>query len=119
MTVTVKNNEFLNCGTDYLWDVDAATSSNNMSSDGTADDQGGSGHIVSVTASKQFMAVDDLRHRMGSQCLDAGTTIASFSTDCFGTARPLGSAWDMGAFEGAVRPPIPPGGVIVGSMMQY
>jgi hypothetical protein len=35
----------------------------------------------------------------GSPCLDAAATLATFANDRNGTARPIGAAWDMGAYE--------------------
>ncbi len=35
----------------------------------------------------------------GSPCLDAAGTLVTFANDRNGTARPLGAAWDIGAYE--------------------
>lgn len=41
----------------------------------------------------------DYTHKVGSACIDAGTTVAVVSTDYIGTARPQNSVFDIGAYE--------------------
>lgn len=41
----------------------------------------------------------DFTSKTGGALIDAGTTIASFSSDFLGIARPVGVAWDIGAYE--------------------
>jgi len=50
----------------------------------------------------------------GSPAIDAGMTIADVTNDYVGTARPQGSAYDIGAFESVPSPskPLPPTDVI-------
>lgn len=44
----------------------------------------------------------------GSACIDAGMTQTLFSTDFAGTTRPVGAAWDIGAYEyGTNAVPVP------------
>jgi hypothetical protein len=64
----------------------------------------GSSNVTSLTASSQFEnstygASLDLRLKAGSALLDAGTSTGAPTTDIYGTARPQGSAYDIGAFE--------------------
>lgn len=41
----------------------------------------------------------DLSLQSSSPLINTGTTISFFSTDRLGVARPIGSAWDIGAYE--------------------
>jgi hypothetical protein len=77
------------------------TSSNNLSTDSTADVWVGSNHVENATASDIVNSVtEDFRLKRGSAAIDAGTTVATFSTDATGLARAgNGSAWDIGALE--------------------
>jgi hypothetical protein len=76
------------------------TSSNNWSTDGSADDYGGSGHKINQVAAAHFTdPATDLTLLTTSTARNAGVTIAGFADDIVGTARPQNSAWDMGAFE--------------------
>ena len=47
------------------------------------------------------LAGDDYHPRDRSPLVDAGETLAEVATDLEGTPRPLGSAYDIGAYEGA------------------
>lgn len=81
-----------------------ATFANNLSSDGTADDFGGSGALVNKTAANQFVDEDaDWNLKAGADALDAGTTIPAFDWDALhddaDNWRPQGFSWDMGAIE--------------------
>jgi len=44
-------------------------------------------------------AKQDYRLLEGSLGIDAGTSITDFNADIFGTSRPQGTAWDIGAYE--------------------
>jgi hypothetical protein len=46
----------------------------------------------------------------GARAIDAGASIVEVSTDRQGTARPQGSAWDVGAYEYQQAPQVPSGG---------
>ena len=103
----------------YLIDGPAGTttSNNNMSADATADDYGGSNHLISKTASNQFVNVsNDWNLLATADALNAGKTMTSFSNDAVHDSgwRPQGAAYDMGALERAAtgkrRPPIAAGG---------
>jgi len=64
----------------------------------------GSNNLTSLTASSQFEnttygASFDLRIKTGSALIDAGTSSGAPSADAFGTSRPQGSAYDIGAHE--------------------
>lgn len=41
----------------------------------------------------------DFTHKVGSACIDVGTTVATVTTDKIGTARPQNSTFDIGAYE--------------------
>lgn len=78
------------------------TASENVSSDATADDFGGSGHSVSQSAASLFVnpGSGDLTPLASGALYDTGADLsASFTTDMFGTTRPQGAAWDIGAIE--------------------
>ena len=93
------------------------TSNNNMSEDATADDYGGTGHLISKTPANQFVNVsNDWNLLATADALNAGKTEASFSNDAVHDSgwRPQGAAYDMGALERAAvgkrRPPVAAGG---------
>jgi hypothetical protein len=64
-----------------------------------------SGSLVSQTYANQFTATGatpDFTLKAGANLLDAGatdTTDIPAAVDIFGTSRPQGSAWDIGAYE--------------------
>lgn len=98
--LTQVNDVIMNCRTCFTWGVNSTVSSNNMSSDATADDAGGSNHKVNKTASDQFVNVlSDFNLKATADAKDAGKTLFSFSWDARGVTRPQGPAWDMGALE--------------------
>jgi parallel beta-helix repeat protein len=53
----------------------------------------------------------DFRLQEGSSAINAGTNLPEVISDCAGTARPQGTAWDIGAYEYLEvlpnRPPVP------------
>lgn len=55
------------------------------------------------------MLNDDFTLQAGSPCIDAGIALTEFDTDYFGTIRPQGSGWDIGAHEfGGPTPTVTP-----------
>lgn len=54
------------------------------------------------------LAQGDYQLRPFSPCRDAGKTLASVTHDLLGVARPQGTAYDMGAYEG-----VPPQGTFI------
>ena len=87
-------------------------SDTNLSSDDTADDGGGSGHLISKTAADQFVSTasgsEDLHLKTGADAINAGTDLAAtpfgVEIDADGydrnaNARGYSVAWDIGAFE--------------------
>jgi hypothetical protein len=62
---------------------------------------GGANSIITTDWDSVFvnMSIGDFRLKPGSLAVDAGTSIDSFSGDFVGVSRPVGSAWDIGAFE--------------------
>lgn len=81
---------------------------NCMSSDGTADDAGGSNNLVDKTGSNQFVSTtegsEDLHLKEGADAIDAGvdlgTTPAGVNIDIDGRDRDSeGDTWDIGADE--------------------
>jgi hypothetical protein len=84
------------------------TTSNNMSSDATADDGVGTGHIINVNPVKQFVSTlsgsEDLHLKFISAAIDAGvdlgTTPDGVQYDINGKDRDAeNSIWDIGAHE--------------------
>jgi hypothetical protein len=96
-------------GTGFARDGNAfgnVTYSNNASSDGTADDFGGTGHLVNLTHANQVQdsANADLRLKAGADLIDAGADLSAVAlyTDGFnGHTRLFG--WDIGADEYPVQ----------------
>jgi len=41
----------------------------------------------------------DYQLQIGSECINNGMTIASITNDCIGNLRPIGTGYDMGAYE--------------------
>lgn len=109
LTTYMRNNVVLSCGgDDFKLENSGKTtwteSKSNMSSDGTADDFGGSGHMANKSASNQFVDPDsDWNLLSDADALDAGTSMDDFDHDAVHEDtddwRPQGSAWDMGALE--------------------
>lgn len=58
-------------------------------------------HSFIATANDLFVnpAAHDYRLKAGSPAIDAGTTLADVPTDLEGKTRPIGAAFDIGAFE--------------------
>jgi hypothetical protein len=81
--------------------------SNNLSSDATADDGVGTGHIINVDPVKQFISTtpgsEDLHLVMGSDALnvgaDLGNTPEGVQYDIDGYDRTASITWDIGADE--------------------
>lgn len=63
-------------------------------------------HSFIATANDLFVnpAGHDYRLKAGSLAIDAGTTLADVTTDLEGKARPIGAAFDMGAYEYGTPP---------------
>ncbi len=99
---------------DYTKDTDitlAMAISNNLSSDATADDWGGSGNLINKSAANQFVNVaSDWNLKSGADALEAGVTIGTFDWDALhldaDNWRPQGSVWDMGALEKLLGSPV-------------
>lgn len=87
------------------------TCNNNASSDGTADDFGGTGHLVNQNESNLFTdpANYDLTLKAGSALIEAGKDLsgAGVTADILGVARPQGAAFDIGSFEYVAAPAAP------------
>lgn len=95
----LKNNIAVDCpGGCYSLGNNNITS-HNMSSDGTADDWGGEGHIINAVAANQFVntgvGTEDLHLKDGADAIAAGTDVSTlFDYDIDGETR---NRWDMGA----------------------
>jgi hypothetical protein len=80
-----------NAGGDfYVAGVDTLVIQNNMSSDATADDDGGTGHLINVAAADVFKDAGngDFTLSFGSVAQNAGKKLAAVPTDIFGHLRP-------------------------------
>ena len=91
-------------GAECYWLTGTPTGSYNVSSDTTATAKFPTGSVNNIAGSAVFANVttgsEDFTHLSGSTALiNAGTTVASVTTDIIGTARPQGAAYAIGAFE--------------------
>jgi hypothetical protein len=90
-------------GDDFSDDGSIATCNNNMSEDSTADDCGGSGHLINQTIADQFVSISgsiDLHLKSGADAIDSGTNLWSdFTFDIDRDTRPETGTWDIGADE--------------------
>lgn len=55
--------------------------------------------LASIPANGSTSSSGDYTPTTGSALIDAGVTISGFSMDYNGASRPIGAAWDIGAFE--------------------
>ena len=126
----IYNNTVYNCGTNILsgasnpifknnlavgkqgtsdFSITSSSShSNNLSSDGTADDYGGTDHVVNAVTAKQFVSTvsgsEDLHLKFISAAIDAGVDLGTspdgVQYDIDGKDRDAeNSIWDIGAHE--------------------
>jgi hypothetical protein len=94
---------------DYLLNVpESFTYNNNISTDATADDDGGSDHQINVDEADIWVDAPngDFRLKSTSVAIGAGVTIASLTTDVLGSSRPKGGSYDAGAYEYTVAGPL-------------
>lgn len=86
-------------GANDFWTGAVPTGGNNASSDATANF--GTGNIINLAATAAFTApaTYDFSIPTGSPLKDAGVAIATVTKDIAGTARPQGSAYDIGVWE--------------------
>jgi hypothetical protein len=106
VTIVAENNiSFDNDDGDYELAGTSVTANNNISSDATADDDGGTGHQIDVDVDDIFVDPDnyDFTLKVGSSARNAGATVASVTTDLLGVPRPQGTAYDIGALELLVK----------------
>ena len=100
---TNKNNISMdNALGDFAYDASpTVTSLNCMSSDVTADDAGGTGHLISKSSTNQFISKtagsEDLRILATADAVGAGLTLTRFQNDIQNNIRT--GTWDMGANE--------------------
>lgn len=75
---------------------------------GYPSDMSGPGNVVDASAEVAFVDGDGGNLRLvapASAAVDQGQTLADVTEDFDGTPRPLGGAYDLGAFEGTQPPP--------------
>jgi len=85
----------------YINAVDTLVIDNNISTDATADDYGGTGNQIDVDAADIWNdpANGDYTLKIDSPARNAGTTIADVADDIIETTRPQGKQYDVGAYE--------------------
>ena len=96
----------------YVAYVDTLVIQNNISTDATADDDGGTGHQVSVAAADIWTdaAGGDFSLPLDSAAHRTGKRLADVTHDALGRPRPQWGGHDVGAL---LRPrPLPPGGAM-------
>jgi hypothetical protein len=76
--------------------------------------QGYEPHSITATPATLFVDAANANYHLSpsSPAIDRGQAQPNVPDDLEGRARPVGSAWDLGAYEGASAPP-PPGSVPV------
>lgn len=107
-------------GKDFRFVGTATDSETNLSSDDSADDAGGSGHLIGETAANQFVSTSpvNLHLKTGADAINAGTdlgvTPSGVEIDIDGWNRdsdtPSRDPWDMGAHE---FEPVAIGGILI------
>jgi len=71
-----------------------------VSTDATADDEGGSGNLINKAAVDCFETVgSDNTPKDSGELHNAGTSVSGITDDILGVSRPQGSDEDIGAFE--------------------
>ena len=60
-----------------------------------------------ATITNCTVSTSDFHLKAGAPCIDAGTTVSAVTTDFDGNARPMGAAYDVGAYEFGSSPPPP------------
>jgi uncharacterized delta-60 repeat protein len=98
--------------TDFFENTPGSLTLNNcMSSDTTADDFLGTGNLVNVNPSTQFMSISgviDLHLKPGSNAIDAGKNLTgTVNDDVDGQTRFVGAQFDVGADETSAGPVVP------------
>lgn len=91
-----------NSSSDFRSLAGTFTANYNLSSDATADDWGGTGNLINITASNQFVSLtagsEDFHLKSGADAINAGTELStSFTSDIDEGIRE--SLWDIGADE--------------------
>ena len=108
---------------DFVYGGNNVDDSNNLSSDATADDAGGSGHLINQVTADQFVSTtggsEDFHLKTGADAIDAGVDLATTPTgvniDIDGRDRDAqADTWDIGADEFVAAG----GGAITGTLGQ-
>jgi hypothetical protein len=130
--IDIKNNICMNnvsagSGGDFIFPGTTADSETNLSSDDTADDGGGTGHLIDKLAVDQFISIDpgfeNFQLKSGADAIDAGTNIGTVpedvNIDMLGRDRfAEGDTWDIGTHE-FVQAPVPPTGLLFLPVKKY
>ena len=85
----------------FVANVDTLVIQNNISTDATADDDGGTGHQINVDEANIWVDADngDFTPKSSSPARHAGKTISAVTVDIFGTSRESGYPYDVGAIS--------------------
>lgn len=76
------------------------TMSNNLSADATADDWGGTGHLINKSLASQVQnTASNWTLKPAADVINTGTTVAAANPDAQGDARPESGAYDIGPDE--------------------
>ena len=94
--------------TQITFDSGTKMFNNNISSDGTADNFGGTGHQLKASASEIWKDApnNNFNIPLSSIALNSGKTLSAVTTDMFGTSRPQSDYYDIGAIERSYKIPI-------------
>lgn len=103
-TLTAQNNIFYQCITTFVEQSGSITEDYNLADQ---DLNGGLGGANDVTGDPLFVDVpaEDFALQAASPAVNAGTTVASVTVDYAGNSRPVGAAYDLGAYELQTPPP--------------
>ncbi|MFZ4574071.1 MAG: FG-GAP-like repeat-containing protein, partial [Phycisphaerales bacterium] len=99
--LTVQNAIFSNCVNALVQTSGSITHTNNMFWNCTAEVTGTAKHSTEFTADPVYTSATSWVPKTGSPAVDAGVTLSGYSTDRAGASRPLGIAYDVGAYEKA------------------
>jgi hypothetical protein len=98
---TVLNSIFSNTATALAQTGGSITHTHNLFWKCTTEVEGTPKHSTEFTADPMFTSGSSWIPRTGSPAIDAGVTISGHTTDRAGASRPLGIAYDIGAYERA------------------
>jgi len=109
-SVTTSGLSITTCFQQLAFNTGSKTFNYNISSDGTADDFGGTNNQLNERAKNIWQDADNYNYNLKSNSVarDFGKTIAVVTTDIIGVSRPQpeGGSYDMGPLERYIKPTI-------------